>query len=73
MVPSGVVPDPPFEHLMRLSDERGIFEHTEGVATDEATGEGFDALTPGGRNTNRGAESTLAMVSTLQHGVTMSV
>jgi hypothetical protein len=25
-------------------------------------------LTPGGRNTNQGAESTLAMVSTLQHG-----
>lgn len=40
---------------------------------DEATGGGFDALTPGGRNTNRGAESTLAMVSTLQHRATMSV
>jgi hypothetical protein len=33
-----------------------------------ATGGGFDALTHGGRNTNQGAESTLAMVSTLQHG-----
>jgi len=35
---------------------------------DASTGGGFDALTPNGRNTNRGAESTLAMVSTLQHG-----
>lgn len=34
---------------------------------DESTGGGFDALTPGGVNTNQGAESTLAMVSTLQH------
>jgi hypothetical protein len=34
---------------------------------DPATGGGFDALTPGGRNTNQGAESTLAMMSTLQH------
>lgn len=35
---------------------------------DASTGGGFDALTPAGRNTNQGAESTLAMVSTLQHG-----
>lgn len=34
---------------------------------DESTGGGYDALTPRGRNTNQGAESTLAMVSTLQH------
>jgi hypothetical protein len=34
---------------------------------DAATGGGCDALTPHGRNTNQGAESTLAMVSTLQH------
>jgi len=40
-----------------------------GVALyDEATGGGYDALTAQGRNTNQGAESTLAMVSTLQHG-----
>ena len=35
---------------------------------DATTGGGCDALTPGGRNTNQGAESTLAMVATLQHG-----
>jgi hypothetical protein len=34
---------------------------------DAATGGGCDALTPQGRNTNQGAESTLALVSTLQH------
>jgi hypothetical protein len=34
---------------------------------DPTTGGGCDALTPDGRNTNQGAESTLAMVSTLQH------
>ena len=34
---------------------------------NEATGGGFDGLTADGVNTNQGAESTLAMVSTLQH------
>jgi hypothetical protein len=35
---------------------------------DTATGGGCDGLTEGGRNTNQGAESTLAMISVLQHG-----
>jgi hypothetical protein len=35
---------------------------------DPTTGGGCDALTPTGRNSNQGAESTLALVSTLQHG-----
>jgi hypothetical protein len=35
---------------------------------DAATGGGCDGLTRGGRNTNQGAESTLAMVATLQLG-----
>jgi hypothetical protein len=35
---------------------------------DPSTGGGFDALTTAGVNTNQGAESTLAMVATLQHG-----
>jgi hypothetical protein len=34
---------------------------------DPISGGGYDALTPDGVNTNEGAESTLAMVSTLQH------
>jgi hypothetical protein len=39
---------------------------------DTNTGGGCDALTPRGRNTNQGAESTLAMVSTLQHAADRS-
>ncbi len=39
---------------------------------DASSGGGFDALTPRGRNTNQGAESTLAMVSTLQHAADRS-
>ncbi len=39
---------------------------------DTSTGGGYDALTRRGRNTNQGAESTLAMVSTLQHAADRS-
>jgi hypothetical protein len=35
---------------------------------DPATGGGYDGLTPTGPNLNQGAESTLALISTLQHG-----
>lgn len=34
---------------------------------DPATGGGYDGLTPRGPNLNQGAESTLALISTLQH------
>jgi len=34
---------------------------------DPATGGGYDGLTPSGPNLNQGAESTLALLSTLQH------
>lgn len=34
---------------------------------DPATGGGYDGLTPTGPNQNQGAESTLALLSTLQH------
>ena len=34
---------------------------------DPATGGGYDGLEPSGPNLNQGAESTLALVSTLQH------
>ena len=37
------------------------------VMWDPDTGGGFDGLTPGGPNLNQGAESTLALLSTLQH------
>ena len=37
------------------------------VMYDPSTGGGYDGLTPEGHNLNQGAESTLALVSTLQH------
>ncbi len=37
------------------------------VMWDPTSGGGFDGLTPSGANTNQGAESTLAFVSTMQH------
>jgi hypothetical protein len=40
---------------------------------DPATGGGYDGLTPRGPNLNQGAESTLALISTLQHGVVAPV
>ncbi|MFI7543651.1 glycosyltransferase [Actinoplanes sp. NPDC049599] len=41
---------------------------TGSVMWDRATGGGYDGLTPTGPNLNQGAESTLALISTLQHG-----
>ena len=38
------------------------------VMWDESTGGGYDGLTGHGPNLNQGAESTLALLSTLQHG-----
>lgn len=38
------------------------------VMFDEPTGAGYDGLEPSGRNDNRGAESTLAALSTYQQG-----
>ena len=37
------------------------------VMWDKETGGGFDGLTPSGANLNEGAESTLALLATLQH------
>jgi hypothetical protein len=39
---------------------------------DAATGGGYDGLTPLGANLNQGAESTLALISTLQHARRLS-
>jgi hypothetical protein len=36
---------------------------------DEATGGGYDGLHPHGHSFNQGAESTLALISTLQQGI----
>ncbi|GIE90531.1 glycosyltransferase [Actinoplanes regularis] len=43
------------------------------VMWDPATGGGYDGLTPHGPNLNQGAESTLALISTLQHRATVTV
>jgi hypothetical protein len=40
---------------------------------DPTTGGGFDGLEPGGRNENQGAESTLALLSTLQQARSMAL
>jgi hypothetical protein len=37
------------------------------VMWDRSTGGGYDGLTPDGPNLNQGAESTLALIATLQH------
>ena len=43
-------------------------DNDAGIALyDPATGGGCDGLHADGRNENQGAESTLAMISTLQH------
>jgi hypothetical protein len=42
------------------------------VMFEPTTGAGYDGLEPGGRNDNRGAESTLAMLSTAQLAVRLS-
>ena len=39
--------------------------------SDPDTGGGYDGLERGGRNDNQGAESTLALISTLQQGATL--
>jgi hypothetical protein len=39
---------------------------------DPDTGGGYDGLTPNGPNLNQGAESTLALISTLQHVANLS-
>jgi hypothetical protein len=49
---------------------RDWFDGRNDVGTpmwDPITGGGFDGLTPDGPNLNQGAESTLALITTLQH------
>jgi hypothetical protein len=43
------------------------------VMWDEATGGGYDGLTALGPNLNQGAESTLALIATMQHGDALAV
>lgn len=61
--------DPRWAGGVRLSVEWFLGGNDAGVPLrDEQTGGGHDGLHPHSRNENQGAESTLALISTLQHG-----
>lgn len=67
-------PAPIFDHLLRQTDLRGTVERARlPDATDSHTGAGYDGDHADGANTNQGAESTLAAISTLQHAQRLSV
>jgi hypothetical protein len=55
------------QHLQRVVDWFLGDNDAASVMLDPATGGGFDGLTEHGPNLNEGTESTLALVSTLQH------
>ena len=60
---------PNFTHLLRRSDHVGTLDnHAKVSMVDEETGGGADGLHRKGRSENQGAESTLALLSALQHG-----
>jgi hypothetical protein len=60
--------DPTWLKLVRQAARWFLGDNDIGVAMwDPATGGGYDGLTLHGPNENQGAESTLALISTLQH------
>ncbi|WP_326563229.1 glycosyltransferase [Micromonospora sp. NBC_01796] len=60
--------DPGWQIGVRQAVAWFLGENDVGTAMwDPATGGGYDGLTPHGPNLNQGAESTLALISTLQH------
>nr|WP_233606450.1 glycosyltransferase [Micromonospora sp. Llam0] len=63
-----VTGDPGWETGVNLAVGWFLGDNDTGVAMwDPATGGGYDGLTAHGPNRNQGAESTLALISTLQH------
>jgi len=69
-----VTDDPRWREGLRRSWEWFLGRNDVGVPIyDIATGAGYDGLQPGGRNGNRGAESTLAALTTLQHAIRLGV
>ncbi|WP_375399327.1 glycosyltransferase [uncultured Amnibacterium sp.] len=67
-----VTGDPAWLDGIRLAWSWFEGDNDSGVPmVDLATGAGFDGLEPAGRNQNRGAESTLAALSTWQHAVAL--
>jgi hypothetical protein len=60
--------DPSWSRGVRLAVDWFLGANDAGaVMVDHDTGGGYDGLTPRGVNANQGAESTLALLSTLQH------
>ncbi|MEH0830603.1 glycosyltransferase, partial [Micromonospora sp. CPCC 205714] len=60
--------DPAWETGIRQAVGWFLGDNDVGTAMwDPATGGGYDGLTPHGPNLNQGAESTLALIATLQH------
>jgi hypothetical protein len=58
-------PAPVFDHLLRLTDRRGTLARAR--LAEPLPEHGYDGLHADGVTTNQGAESTLAVISTLQH------
>jgi hypothetical protein len=64
---AGVTGDPAWDRGVRLAVAWFLGGNdADAVMWDPETGGGYDGLTPHGPNLNQGAESTLALVSTLQ-------
>jgi hypothetical protein len=61
------------ELVRRSADWFGGRNDTGAVLYDAETGGGCDGLLPSGRNANQGAESTLALIATLQHAHRLGV
>lgn len=60
--------DPLWRDGVRMAWAWFLGDNDSGIPMyDPVAGAGYDGLEPGGRNANRGAESTLAALSTLQH------
>jgi hypothetical protein len=65
---AAVTGDPGWDSGVRQAIAWFLGDNDVGTAMwDPATGGGYDGLTPDGPNLNQGAESTLALISTLQH------
>ena len=63
-----VTGDPRWREGLRLAVGWFLGDNdTKTVMHDAATGGGYDGLTPDGPNLNQGAESTIALLTTLQH------
>jgi hypothetical protein len=65
--------DPQWTNGLRLAVTWFLGDNDSGTSLmDDETGGGADGLTRDGRSANQGAESTLALLSTLQHGRRLS-